>query len=122
MIATRRTSVSTTISMNEKKILEEIAQEWGLKPGTILRRLVLHLLQGKITLLEILKKPSVQEIDSINSSDEERNFFPIRSALSQTKKEALLTISKEWDFTVSAILRRLIRALTSGDIPKNSLW
>ena len=122
MIATRRTSVSTTISMNEKKILEEIAQEWGLKPGTILRRLVLHLLQGKITLLEILKKPSVQEIDSINSSDEERNFFPIRSALSQTEKEALLTISKEWDFTVSAILRHLIRALTSGDIPKNSLW
>lgn len=119
MIATRRTSVSTTISMNEKKILEEIAQEWGLKPRMVLRRLVLHLLQGKITLLEILKKPSVQEIDL---SDEERNFFPIRSALSQTEKEALLTISKEWDFTVSAILRRLIRALTSGDIPKNSLW
>ena len=67
----------------------------------ILRRLILHLLQGKITLLEILKKPSVQEIDS---SDEERNFFPIRSALSQTEKEALLTISKEWDFTVSASL------------------
>ena len=119
MIKTRRTSVNTTISVNEKKILDEIAQEWGLKPGIILRRLILHLLQGKITLLEILKKPSVQEIDS---SDEEKNFFPIRSALSQAEKTALLTISKEWDFTVSAILRRLIRALTSGDIPKNSLW
>lgn len=104
--------------MSEKKILDEIAREWGLKPGMVFRRLILHFLQGNITLPEILKKPSIQEIDL----SEEKNFFPIRSALSQEEKKKLVAISKEWDFTVSAILRRLVRALTSGDIPKNSLW
>ena len=118
MIAPRRTSANTTITISEKKLLDEIAQEWGLKPGVILRRLILYLLQGKITVPEIMMKSNIQEIDA----SEEKNFVPIRAALSQSEKDELLTMSKEWDFTVSTILRRLIRALTSGVIQKEELW
>lgn len=118
MIKARRKTVSTTLSITEKKKLDNIADEWGLKPGMILRRLILLLLQGKITLLDVLSKPSVQEMDM----SEERNFHPVRVSLSDSEKENLTKISKEWDFTVTAILRRLVRALLSNDIRKEDLW
>lgn len=117
MIGVRRKTVNTTLSVMEKKKLDNIADEWGLKPGMILRRLILLLLQEKITLLDVLSKPSVQEMDL-----EERNFHPVRVSLSDSEKENLLKISKEWDFTVAAILRRLVRALLSNDIHKEDLW
>ena len=113
----RWVSVTTTMTAAEKKALDEIAQEWGLATGTVLRRLILLLLQERISFLEILKRTSNYE-----QEEREENTHAIRVALSSVEKQQLLNIAKDWDFPITLILRRLIRALTSGEIPKNTLW
>ena len=109
-------TISTTLTLVEKQALDKIATEWGLKAGVVLRRLVLFLLQNRISFIEILQNP-VREMES-----ESESFISVKVLLSISEKQEIIRIAKEWDFTVSAVLRRLVRALLFGGIPKNKLW
>lgn len=108
-------TISTTLTLVEKQALDKIATEWGLKAGVVLRRLVLFLLQNRISFIEILQNPVCEESES-------ESFISIKVLLSINEKQEIIRIAKEWDFTVSAVLRRLVRALLFGGIPKNKLW
>ena len=112
---TRKQKVTTTLTPREKKSLDALAQEWGLKSGTILRRLILLLTEGKIKIVDLIKK-----VEDINLTDD--NSHSMRISLSDIEKQQFLTVIKGWDFPASAVLRRLVRALLSGEIPKNDLW
>ena len=92
-----------------------MGQEWGLKSGTVLRRLILFFNQGKISILDL-----VQKTEQIDNSKE--NIHTVRIALSDAEKQSFLASITGWDFPISTIIRRLVRALLSGDIPKNDLW
>ena len=108
-------TISTTLTLVEKQALDKIATEWGLKAGVVLRRLVLFLLQNRISFIEILQNP-------VRGESESESFISIEVLLSINEKQEIIRIAKEWDFTVSAVLRRLVRALLFGGIPKNKLW
>ena len=112
---TRKQTITTTLTHTEKKALDELAQGWGLKSGTILRRLVLFLIENKIDIINLIKKTEETNLT-------EENSHSLRVGVSDIEKQQLLNIVKEWDFPISAILRRLVRALLTGVIPKNGLW
>ena len=57
-------TISTTLTLVEKQALDKIATEWGLKAGVVLRRLVLFLLQNRISFIEILQNPVREESES----------------------------------------------------------
>ena len=111
----RQEQVATTLSSREKKALDNVAQEWGLKSGTVLRRLILFFIQGKITIVDLVKKTEQED-------ESQENVHTIRIALSDIEKQSFLSAIKGWDFSVSSIIRRLVRAFLSGNIPKNDLW
>ena len=113
----RKQQVVTTLNSNEKKALDDFALEWGLKSGTVLRRLVLFFNQGKISIIDLIQKTEQTDNDNL-----QEKTHVVRIALSDVEKQNFLSAIKDWDFPVSAILRRLVRALLSGNIPKSDLW
>ena len=114
-LETRNQKVTTRISNREKKALDEFANEWGIRSGTVLRRLILFLIQGKINIADLITQNE-------NNNSAEENFYTLQSALTDVEKQQLLKVIKGWDFPLSVILRRLIRALLTGVISKNDLW
>ena len=112
----RDQKVTTTVTRREKKELDELAQKWGLKSGIILRRLVLFFIQGRISMIDLIHKTV-----GFNYNSEE-NSHSVQVTLSEIEKREFLIVVQEWDFPVSTILRRLIRALLSGEISKNEFW
>lgn len=111
----KKITVTTNLNEEDRKSFEIIANDWGIKPGLVLRRLITVLIQEKINFLEIVKQSS-----NINNSDCKEKL--LRVSLSADEKKKLVAISEEWDFTVSAVLRRLVRAFNLGIISKNEIW
>ena len=110
----RKQKINARLTIKEKKELDTLAKEWGLSLANILRRLILIFVQGKISVIDLIRK-----IENIDSNED---FLSIQVTLTDAEKQHFLDAIKEWDFSANAILRRLTRALLTGVIPKSDLW
>ena len=111
----RRQQVTTRLNVEERKGLDELATEWGVSSGAILRRLILFFSKGKISILELIRRTEDMDLS-------QERLYTMRIALSEQERETFLSAVEGWDFSISDILRRLLRALVSGAIPENDIW
>ena len=109
--------LSTRLNDREKKGLAELAKGWSVSSGTVLRRLILFFNQGKISILELVKKTETEE-DELSHE----KLYSIRVTLSDLERREFLNAIKGWDFSISSVLRRLVRVLISGAIDGEDLW
>ena len=111
----RKQKINTRLTIQEKKELGNIAKEWDISLSNVLRRLIFFLIQGNISVIDLVKK-----VESADLTEE--NFYGVQVTLTDTEKQRFINAIKEWDFSASAILRRLARALLAGIISKSDLW
>ena len=116
----RRVQLTTRLNGREKRELEKFARTWGVSSAAVFRRLIHFFSEGKISILELIKRTDSDEMDL---PEKKEKIYALRITLSEFEREKfLLNASKEWDFSISSLLRRLLRALIVGKISRNDLW
>ncbi len=111
----RKQKINTRLTITEKNELDKIAQEWGTSISYVLRRLIYFFIHDKISVVDLVRK-----IENTDSTEE--CLYGLQVTLTDIEKQCFLNAIKDWDFSASSILRRLVRALLSGIIQKNELW
>ena len=112
--------VSVTLLKEEKQQLEVIAEEWGIRSGTIMRRLLQYFIDEKISLIDVLKKSNELKKDGVDG--ENKGLFFIRTNLSLEEKQKLSSLVSEWDLNISSVARRLLKLFITGKIARKSIW
>ncbi len=112
--------VSVTLLKEEKQQLEIIAGEWGIRSGTIMRRLLQYFIDEKISLINVFKESN--ELKKGGVVGDNKGLFFIRTNLSLEEKQKLSSLVSEWDLNVSSVARRLLKLFITGKIARKSIW
>ena len=115
--------ISTTLTEEEKKKLDFMAHDWGIRSGTIMRRLIQYFISDKMSLVDVLKKSNEIKDNLPNSPSEEKTMKCfVRTSLGFGEKNKLNILVSEWDLSSSAVTRRLIQLFIAGVIEKKDIW
>ncbi len=114
--------ISTTLTGEEKKKLDFMAHDWGIRSGTIMRRLIQYFIADKMSLVDVLKKSNEIKDNLPNSAEEKTIKYFVRTSLGFGEKNKLNILVSEWDLSNSAVTRRLIQLFIAGVIEKKDIW
>jgi len=118
-----KVTVSVHLTESQKVTLEEIIRDWDIEMATIGRRLIRHLIQHRITLLELLKKyqAGIAKKRIANRLAESRNYR-ICIRLLHEEKQKLNELANEWFYLPGELARILFELFIMGIIEKRDLW
>ena len=118
-----KVTVSIHLTQSQKAALEEIVHDWDIEMATVGRRLVRHLIQHRITLLELLKKYQAGVANKRNSNRlTESRSYRICIRLLHEEKQKLNELANEWFYLPGELARILFELFIMGVIEKGDLW
>ncbi|MCL2024090.1 MAG: hypothetical protein FWG82_06960 [Oscillospiraceae bacterium] len=118
-----KAAVSVHLTESQKSELEAITRDWGIEMATVGRRLILRLLDNKVTLLGLLQKYQAAAADKkITSRPAESRNCRICIRLLREEKQKLNLLADEWFYLPGELARILFELFIMGIIGKNEIW
>jgi len=115
--------IAVHLSDSQKLMLEELISDWGVDMAQVGRRLIRHLLENKITLLELLQKYQAEiAAKSIVNRQPETRTYRICIRMPHEEKQKLNELANEWFYLPGELARILFELFIMGIIKKNDIW
>jgi hypothetical protein len=114
--------VTANVSQKNHAELKKIANGWGVGSGPVLRKLIKHVISGKILLLDLLrlskKKNEKEDFTSLSYSERHKT---VCARLTEGENIEFHIISNNWDFAPGTLARLLVQFFLEME-DKDSIW
>ena len=118
-VKNKRCTVTTVVSENEKSLFIAMAIELGVPYNVIMRRLVQHFVDEKISWPDLFRQYKELPLADTPGKTEKRRM---RSTLEPEQYFSFTRRAEEWGSTTAVIMRRLMLLYVAGKIERRDIW
>lgn len=115
-------TLSASVTFTEKSLLLGIAHEWGIAYSTIMKRLLLYILDGKMDMPSMFKRFQALRASHSEEKLPESDKVLLKVTISADLHLQLLNMADDWGSKPSLVMKALLQLFLAGQIEKRSIW